>query len=660
MSYSRVRGRGATGASWFFLACVFLLPGPQEPLAQEMDSMLTPGQLKKMSLEELMDIKVTLVSKHSEKLNQSPSAVQVITSDDIRRAGASTLPEALRLASNLQVAQINGSQWAISARGMNMALSNKLLVMVDGRTVYTPLYAGVFWDVQNILMDNVERIEVVSGPGGTLWGANAVNGVINIITKSAENTQGGLVAAGGGLNLNDPGEAATSGLRDLVTARYGGKLGPKTHYRVWGRRLDYGSMDTLGGGDGHSAWEFNQAGFRIDHKAGARDRVSLTGNLFNGDYQTEDTYVNGQYLVARWTREISEASDFYFQSYFDREDRTVPNVYGEKLNIFDFDFHHRIPWGGRQSIIYGAGYRVMLDEVSQSQVLAILPEEKTLQLFNGFIQDQFTLVPNLLTAIAGSKLERNDYSGWEVMPSLRLSLTPDERQTLWTAVSRAVRSPSRVDVDFFLPAPPVPAGNLRLLGGPGFKAELLTAFELGYRVNPMRNLTLSIASFYNYYDDLRILQRVPGTLTDFVYANGAQGGVAGVELWAGWQAAEWCQLRGGYTWLDEEYWVKSGHLEIPIPAAQGNDPSHQGMMQANLDLPRGFELNGAARAVSELPEFGVPGYFTFDLGVVWRYHGLTVSVMGKDLAEERHQEFANPPNLQAIPRSVTGRIAWRF
>jgi iron complex outermembrane recepter protein len=416
----------------------------------------------------------------------------------------------------------------------------------------------------------------------------------------------------------------------------------------------------LGGGDGHSAWGFNQAGFRVDHLPSSRDRVSVTGNLFTGDYESQDTYVNGQYLVARWTREISEASDYYFQAYYDREDRTVPDIYGERLNTFDFDFHHRIPLGGRQSIIYGAGYRVMLDEVSQSRILAILPPEKNLQLFNGFVQDRITLIPGRFTAIVGSKLEHNDYSGWEVMPSLRLALTPDERRTIWGAVSRAVRSPSRVDVDFFLPAPPVPDGALRLLGGPGFEAELLTAFELGYRANPLRNLTLSISSFYNYYDDLRILERVPGTATDFVYANGAQGGVAGVELWAGWQAAEWCQLRGGYTYLDEEFWVKSGHVEIPIPAAQGNDPSHQGVMQANLDLPRGFELNGAARAVSELPEFGVPGYFTFDLGVVWRYHGLTVSAMGKDLAEERHQEFASPPNLQAVPRSVTGRIAWRF
>jgi iron complex outermembrane recepter protein len=654
-----LRESGAAGAS-LASACAFLLHLPLQPLAQGLDSILTPGQLKKMSLEELMDIKVTLVSKSPENLTQSPSAVQVITSDDIRRAGASTLPEALRLASNLQVAQIDGRQWAISARGMNMALSNKLLVMVDGRTVYTPLYAGVFWDVQNILMDNVDRIEVVSGPGGTLYGANAVNGVINIITKSPEYTQGGLVGASGGFNAQDPDGPGTSGRRGAVAARYGGKLGSQTHYSVWGRRLDYASTETPEGGYGNSAWGFNQAGFRVDHLPSGRDRLSLSGSLFNGDYESQDTYVNGQYLVARWTREIAEASDFYLQAYFDREDRTVPGFYGERLNTFDVDFHHRVPWGGRQSLIYGAGYRVMLDNVSQSQVLAILPGEKTLQLFNVFVQDRITLVPARLTAFVGSKLEHNDYSGWEVMPSLRLALTPDERQTIWGAVSRAVRSPSRVDVDFFLPAPPVPADSLKLLGGPGFNAELLTAFELGYRVKPLRNLTLSAASFYNYYDDLRILQRVPGTSTDFVYANGAQGGVAGVELWAGWQAADWCQLRGGYTYLDEEYWVESGHVEIPIPAAQGNDPSHQGVMQANLDLPRNFELNGAARAVSELPEFGVPGYFSFDLGIVWRYHGLTVSAIGKDLAEDRHQEFANPPNRQAVPRSVTGRIAWRF
>ncbi|MDB5104133.1 MAG: TonB-dependent receptor [Fibrobacteres bacterium] len=619
------------------------------PRAQDPDSLPTPAELKRMSLEELMDVKVTLVSKTPERLTQVPSAVQVITQDDIRRSGAVTLPDALRLASNLQVAQIDGRQWAISARGMNMGLANKLLVMIDGRTVYTPLYAGVFWDLQNLLVDNIERIEVVSGPGGTLWGANAVNGVINVITKGSEYTQGGLV-----------GLAAGTTVRDVAGARYGGKLGQNAYYRVWGRRFDHNGTDTLGGGDGNSGWDFTQGGLRMDYLPSERDRLTLTGNIATGNFESQDTRTGGQYLIGRWTRQVSEESEVYFQAYADHQDRAVPGIFDEDLQTLDFDFHHRIPLGARNSFIWGAGYRVSRDQITNSAILAILPADKTLQLFNGFIQDQFAVIPEKVDLTLGSKLEHNDYSGWEVMPSARLAWTPTGNQTVWGAISRAVRSPSRVDADFFLPAPPVPAGTPRLLGGPDFMAENLTAYELGYRTRPMVNLSLSVAAFYDLYDDLRILEQVPGTATDYIYANGGAGGIRGVELSAGMQATPWWQVRGGYTWLDEEYWVQHGHAEIPIVGAQGNDPGHQFTLHSNMDLSRGFQLNAAARFVSELTAPKVPNYGTFDLGAVWEYRNLTVSVLGQNLAERRHREFAVAPDIQEIPRSVLGRISCRF
>ncbi len=614
--------------------------------AYEPDTLPTPLELKKLSLEELMDIKVTVVSKQPEKLAEAPSAVQVITQDDIRRSGAHSLPEVLRLASNLQVAQMDARQWAITARGMNMSTSNKLLVMVDGRSIYTPLYAGVFWDAQNLPLDNIERIEVVSGPGGTLWGANAVNGVINIVTKGAEYTLGGLVGADAGASI-----------QDAADVRYGGKPGPRVFYRVNGQRQDFNSTDTLGGGDGKNGWDFTQGGMRMDYLPNPVNRLTLMGNMSAGNYATLNTTADGQYLIARWTRNDSSASDLALQAYFDREARDIPNQFGEDLKTYDFDFHHRLPmlWG--HAFIWGGGYRIMQDEVTNSKVLAFLPAHKILQLFNGFIEDQITIFPERVKLTLGSKLEHNDYSGWEVMPSSRLAWTPDDRQTIWGAVSRAVRSPSRIDAEFFVPAPPVPP---LLAGGPDFMAEILTAYEVGYRLKPRPNISLSLATFYNWYDDLRILEGSAANPAVFVLTNGATGEVRGAELSGSVQATPWWRVHGGYTYLQEEFWTKPGHAAITQSSSQGNDPGHQFNVQTGMDLPGGFEVNAAARYVSELPNPVVPYYATFDLGVVWERRGLRISVYGQNLAEERHREFANGTNSQEIPRSATGRISWRF
>ncbi len=626
---------------------LLLLTGIGSLTAQIPDTLPTPSELKKMSLEELMDLNVTVVSKHSERLVESPSSVQVITQDDIKRFGAFTLPEALRLATNLQVAQVDASRWAISARGQNNIISDKLLVMIDGRTVYTPLYAGVFWDVQNIILDNVERIEVISGPGGTLWGANAVNGVINIVTKGAEFSQGGLV-----------GGAVGTAMKDLAAARYGGKIGKDAYYRVWGRWMDHSSTQQLDGADGGNPWNMSQGGFQMDWLPQSGERLMVSGNLYTSDQDEkkpdQPTQANGQNIMVRWSRDYSDESGIQLQVYTDRAVRDIRDTWREDLLIQDFDFHQRLPVGDRNGLIWGAGYRFMHDELVNTPIIAFLPAHKILNLYNGFLQDELTLIRERLKLTLGSKVEHNDYSGFEWMPSGRLAYTPDTRQTLWGAVSRAVRSPSRIDVDLLLPV----GGTVNIAGGSDFKSETLLAYEAGYRVQPANNITLSLSVFYDWYDDLRVLER-PGN-GDYVFMNGKKGEVKGVEFNGGYQMLEWWQLRGGYTFLREAFWDKPGHAEIPTPGSQGNDPEHQFLMQSMMDLPMGFQLNQTVRYVAALPHPVIPYYATFDLSASWHYQALTLTVVGHDLAEANHREFFSDKAQNEVPRSVSGRVGWRF
>jgi len=376
--------------------------------SQISDTNSSPSALKKLSLEELMHIEVTSVSRSPERLFDAASAVQVITGDDVRRSGATSIPEALRLAPNLDVAQVNSHDWAISARGFNNTIANKLLVMIDGRTVYTRLYAGVFWDVQNVLLEDLDRIEVVSGPGGTLWGANAVNGVINIITKSAKDTQGTYLSGAGG-----------SLLQDFGAARYGGSIGTNLYYRVYGQRFDRNSTVFPSGQDAADSSEMTQGGFRLDWYPSDGNTLTLQGDAYGGNEQGQpsDTTLNGQNVLGRWTHTFSPESDLQVQTYFDRTWRRIPGTFAEDLKTYDFDFQHRFALGERQSIVWGAGYRLMQDEVENSPALAFLPPNRNLQLFSGFLQDEITLIPERLKFTAGTKVEHNDFSGVEVQPS---------------------------------------------------------------------------------------------------------------------------------------------------------------------------------------------------------------------------------------------------
>jgi len=608
-------------------------------------NLVNPASYKKMSLEELMDQDVTIVTRTPEKLSQSPSAVQVVTGEDIRRSGAMTLADAMRLAPNLEVQQANSYAWVVSSRGFDATYANKLQVMIDGRTVYTPLYAGVLWDAQSVLLEDVDRIEAVSGPGGALWGANAVNGVINVVTKSARDTQGLYVSGAGG-----------SFLQDYGAVRYGGQVGSNLFYRVYGQRSDFDSTFNPDGSEGTNSWNLTQGGFRMDYYPSDVNTFTLQGDFYAGTIYNTGTSTNssmdGQNILGRWTRIFSEDSDMSLQLYFDRTwVRDITSYLSEELNTYDLDFQHRFPIGKRNSILWGAGYRLMQDNTATTtSVFGYVPQRKNMQLFSSFVQDEITLIEDYLKFTIGTKLEHNDFSGFEVQPSGRLAWTPTEHQTIWGAISRAVRSPSRIDADLYLPKNP----PYFIAGGPDFNSEKVIAYELGYRIQPIQRLSLSLAGFYNQYDDLYNVQTTSFPLT---VENGIAGQSWGAELSGTFQATDWWRLRGGYTYLHKDLWAKAGHSATPaVIASLGNDPENQFLLQSMMDLPAHFQLDVTPRYVDALPDPHTSSYFTVDARIAWQYKHIEIALIGQNLCG-KHVEFGGG---QEIPRSIYGKVTFRW
>jgi len=621
--------------------------------ADNTEPVLSPAELKRMSLEQLLNVEVTTVSRQPEKWFDTPSAIQVITQEDIRRSGATSLPEALRLAPNLQVAQVNSRSWAISARGFNNGLANKLLVLMDGRTLYTPLFAGVFWDVQNTLLEDVDRIEVVSGPGGTLWGANAVNGVINIITKSAKDTQGTLLMAGGGTFL-----------RDIVGARYGDRLGENVYFRLYGQYFDREDSLLPNGQDAMNDWHLGQGGFRLDWLPQGGDTITFEGDAYSGSIQQPvagTTGVDGQNLLGRWTHPIGQDSDFSAQVYWDRTYRRISGSFSEELNTYDVDFQHRFPIGERQKLIWGAGYRLMPDHIGNMNPSGFVfrPPDRNLQLFSAFLQDEISLVPDRLRFTLGTKLEHNDYSEFEFQPSGRLTWLPDNRQTFWGAISRAVRSPSRIDRDLYAASSPTLPGGLA--GGLNFDSEKVIAYELGYRLRPMDQWTFSLAGFFNDYTDIRSLGTNATSNNAFVFENDNRAQTWGFELSTHYQITHWWRVRGGYTFLQKHVSIKPGGSDINRGRAEGNDPENQVILQSMIDLPWHLEFDCNFRYIDSLPSPNVPSYVMVDLRLGWRpCQNLEFSIVGQNLWDDQHPEFGAAPTRQEIPRSVFGKVVWRF
>jgi len=645
-----------------------------------------PGDLTSLSLEDLMNIEVTSVSKHKQKLAEAPAAVTVITQDDIQRSGLQSIPELLRLAPGLDVARVDSSQWAISSRGFNDLFGNKLLVMMDGRTLYTPLFSGVFWDMQDYVLKDLDRIEVIRGPGATLWGSNAVNGVINIETKSARDTQGWLIDAGGG---NE---------QDYGSARYGGKLDDRTYFRAFTKYRYFADFPLAGGGDGHDLWQSLLGGLRVDQYTTDRDVLTFEASGYGSrneqmlriPFLTPPLERNvgsafnaaEGYALGRWAHTISETSDMALQVYYDHLNRSVWMNAPYSLNTADIDFHHRFGLGQRQEITWGLGYRFTADgvrptEPSPGTPSFTMPRHRDDYFASGFIQDDIALVPGRLHFIAGTKLEENSYSWFEADPSGKLLWTPNDANTVWGSIARAVRTPSRWEQDSTLSALAVPtgtplAGLVQAQADPHFISEELVAYELGYRVRPSRRLSLDLSGFFNHYDNLQgfvagIPLPDPGPPAHLIVpervSNDLYGHSFGGELAANWNVTDAWRLSASYTFVE----LKIHHSQ-PDPLGQSiyderASPHNQFQVHSYWDVSKNVQLNASAYYVDSLG-VGVPTYVRVDLGITWRpKDGLELSAGAQNLLDNKHGEFAGlrVVNVESeIPRTFYGELTWRF
>jgi iron complex outermembrane receptor protein len=630
--------------------------------------------LKQRSLEELMDIDITTVAKRSQSWFEAPAAVHVISSDDIKRSGASSIPEALRLAHNLQVAQRGSHAWAITGRGFNTELANKLLVMIDGRTIYTPLFSGVFWDRQDYLIEDIDRIEVISGPGGTLWGANAVNGVINIITRNAEDAQGLYAEAGGG-----------SMLKGFGGVRYGGEIADGAHYRIYGKYFDRGSQVFPDGKSASDSWHMGQGGFRVDGRTSEQSTLTLQGDFYvnRGGLTTGgEAKVIGGNALGRWSHEFSGESDATLQLYYDRTHLFNPvppfvinsvefapaGTLIDDLHTYDFDFQYRFQLGENNHVVWGVGYRFTHDVVQSSPFVGFLPATLNQHLFSGFIQSEIALSKDLFFTI-GTKLEHNGYTGWELEPSSRVKWDIADRNLLWAAISRAVRTPSRIDRDVTEPTPPYfvfPPDLPLLVGGTNFKSETVIAYELGYRSQIAPDFATSVSVFYNSYDDLRSTSLTAVYVFPLYFENNLEGETYGVELNTTYNVFDWWRLHAGYSLLKEDIRTKPGTTDFNNAMNETADPEHQFTLRSSMDLPHDMGLETTARWIDILRNYNgqtagtVPSYWEVDLCVRWQVTTtLRFSVVGQNLIHDQHPEYGFPnPTRVEIQRSVYGKLSY--
>ncbi len=639
---------------------------------------VSPGiALDELSLEQLSEIEITSVSKQPEKLLDAPAAVFVITADDIRRSGVNSLPEALRLAPGVEVARINAHQWAISIRGFNSDITNKLLVLIDGRSVYSPLYAGVFWDVQDVFLEDIDRIEIISGPGGTLWGANAVNGVINIITRSAKDTQGGLLAIGNG---NEE--------RNFGGVRYGGQLGDAA-VRAYLKRFDRDASEKIDGNGGDDDWHMTQGGFRLDWQPTKADQLTLQGDLYRGSEDgvfpgaftfgtlpgasfKDDINLAGGNLLGRWTRQLDTASDFTLQVYYDRTQRDIPGVYQEKRDTADLDFQHHFTVGERNDVLWGLGYRWTSDHIDNTTFSSFIPDSRTDETFSAFLQDKIDLWQKRVFLTLGSKFEHNDYSGFEYQPNARLSWQINNRQTAWAAVSRAVRIPARLDTDLQLAIPldiGIPA-YVTVQGNKHIETEKLIAYEAGYRAQLTSAVSIDMAAFYNDYDDIQTAETGAPIIVvnpPLVYAilpktleSGIEGKAYGGTFTMSWRPLANWQLRFQYALFDMHLKNKPGSNDIDSKAEEDNSPHNQYAVYSFLDLPYRLSLYTGVRHVDGLKNLKNPSYTAVDASLIWSpLSYLQLSITGQNLNDPTHLEFGSVQG-QEIERSIYGKIQWHF
>ncbi|RKY08422.1 MAG: TonB-dependent receptor [Planctomycetota bacterium] len=615
-----------------------------------------------MSIEELMDVEVITVSRSEDALFRTPAAITVLTSEDIRRSGHQSIPELLRMVPGVHVARIDSNKWAITARGFNGLYAEKLLVLIDGRTVYTPLYSGVYWDVQDVMLEDIERIEVVKGPGGTLWGANAVNGIINIITRKAADTQGTLVS--GGMGTEEKG---------FSSFRHGGKLGENAYYRVYAK---YFNRDEAIYSDRSPAADSTDAlreGFRIDWDKSERDHFTLQGDFYKGhsglrtrmtspgvNYQTDDNSdVRGWNILTRWTRKYSDTSDMSLQFYYDRTERYAVNL-GESRDTFDIDFQHRFQLLDGHNLIWGLGYRHTGDNTDNTYTVAFNPSNRNEELFSGFVQDEITIVDDLLKLIVGTKVEKNDYTGYEFQPSARLLWTPDERNTLWASFTRAVSTPSRAYTHMtnkFNSIPP-----MQFIGSSNLKSQEVKSYEVGYRVKPKDNLFFDFSLFYNEYDHLYAQENNP-TAFSTIFDNKMYGETYGTEIAAHWQVNESWKLAGGYSFLKMQMHTENSSTNTTIASrTERESPCNMFHLNSQLNLQDNLEFNTTLYYVDSVPHWDTPSYTRLDMGLTWHIRkNMDFSIIGQNLLDRSHPESGEDGVIATeIQRAVLARVTWEF
>lgn len=612
-----------------------------------------PQDIGDLSLEELANIQVTSVSRRPQSLSDAASSIFVITGSEIHRAGATTLPEALRLAPNLQVARVDARNYAITARGFNSPFENKLLVLIDGRTVYSPLFSGVFWDVQDVVLEDIERIEVISGPGATLWGANAVNGVINIITKSASATQGAQLSAVAGRDERNG------------AFRYGGALANGGHYRVYGKYAGNDDTRTAAGVPVLTGWKRRQAGFRTDWGDAARN-LTLQGDVYDGKLHqrgTADIGVRGANLLGRVNHSFADGSTATLQMYWDHTERDQPLAFVEHLDTLDLQLQHAVTLGENHRLVWGGGYRRGHDRLRNGAAFGFLPGTMDLHWANLFAQNEVALRENLRLT-AGLKFEHNNYTGVEILPTLRLAWHPQAATLVWSSLSRSVRAPSRIDRDFYSPTTPrvldgVP--QYAIAGGPDFVSEVANVFEIGNRAQPSPTLSYSATAFYSDYDRLRTLepnQKGAGS----VFRNLAEGRVRGIEAWASWQAGKGWRMSAGGVVQDVETAARPASRDLSATTGLAtSDPHHHWMLRSSHDLAAGHELDLTLRRVGALARPAVPSHTALDLRYGWRIRtGLELSLIGQNLFDPRHAEFGAAPGRSEYERAVLLRLVWNL
>jgi iron complex outermembrane receptor protein len=636
----------------------------------------TPEDLKRLSLEELLRVEITTAMRVPEPATAIPAAVFVITQDDIRRSGAASLPEILRLAPGLQVAQQDGARYAVGMRGFADRLARSMLVLMDGRAVYSPLFAGTYWEVQDTLLEDIERIEIVRGPGGTLWGANAVNGIINIITRRAQDTRGTLVSGSLGSHTRGP-----------IAVRHGGAAGSNGYFRAYAKAFDRDAQFHAAGA-AYDQSNMVQGGLRGDWTLSRSRTLTLQGDVYTGELgqrfslplasppftqsSIRDAGLSGGNVLARWAAPIA-GGEYQLQTYYDRTRRDERPV-AETRDTFDVDFQHRRRLGRRHGLVWGGGYRVTNGRITAVAPTAFLPPDRTDSLYTAFFQDDFIVRPERLRLILGTKVEHNDYSGFEIQPSGRLmwSITPSH--SLFSAVTRAVRTPSRVETDYTttsLSNPSVPA-FVRLQPNPEFEPEELTAYELGYRVRTVPSLYVTVSGFFNHLENTLSTELLPAfvettppparLILPVTFRNGLHGNSHGVEITGDVRPLAWWRATVNYSFLRVQMTRNPGSADVSQERRyEGLSPQHQIQFVSSLDLPGRVSLDWFLRYVSELPAGPVPGYATSNVRASWHPHPrLEVAVIGQNLHEARHLEWPTGAGGNVlIERSARVAVTWR-